>query len=380
MNKQNLKKALAAGIFAATIITITACGGGGGGGGSSTASTKITTVAGGGGYSTTTSDATQARLGVVYTIVANGDYLLFNSNRVGVSNKLQRLNLVTNKLATPEDYSGTGPGEKILDLIAATADSYYFFTAKTVSASVGFPLLYAANNRLEATLIAGNKDSTSNGTILDNANGKLARFHSTNNQAVIYTNQNNDKYLFIVDDVKIRSVALSGSYNTETVKASSEFKAWRLALNGDKLVVLDIINHLIYEHDIATRTEKLIAGSKGSGGYVNSENPEQARIQTPYYIATSPSGNIYFTVYGVKSRSQKIIRKLAVSNGVYGGVTTAFGAAPGSEIDRAELGIINEIEFVGNNLYVLDFDGDIIGGGGGSNYHIKKIEFINQTP
>ncbi len=368
MNKLNLKKALAAGIFAATIITITACGGGGGGGGSSApASTKITTIAGGG-NSTTATDATQSKLGSISNLVVKEGKLFFNSDRDGTY-KLQVLDLAANQLALPAAYSGLVPGESPLVLLTANAAKYYFWVFKSIASSGAFAL-YDATSGLASNHLAGQKDAGSS-RFEANDNGKLASFRLPSYQAVLY-NDGTTNQLFFTENGIIRKVALSGIYPVSTVNASSSYYAGNLALSGEKLIVTATFNSIIFEHDLKNNgSEKLIAGS--TPGYENADKPEQAKLQNPAHIAISPSGNIYFSVFGVNTSIQRIIRKVAVSNGVYGAVTTAFGAAPDSTADNAELNYIYDLEFVGDNLYVVDAGDD-------GNVRIKKIEFINQTP
>ncbi len=371
MNKLNLNKVLRAGIFAATIITITACGGGGGGSGSSApASTTITTIAGGG-TSTTATDATQATLGSVYTIVAKDGKLLFDSDRDGTF-KHQVLDLATNQLANPVAYSGLGSEERPSALFSASATKYYFWVFKSIDSS-GVHALYEANSGLISTYIAGQKDTVGPGFIA-NDNGKLVSFRNPSFKAVLYQDKDatTSDQIFFTESSKIRKVTLSGSYPTVTVNPNSINDAGRVALMGDKLIVTSTRYNLIYEHDLKNNaSERNIAGSLN--GYENAENPLQAKLDEPLNIIISPSGNIYFTDFGVTSSNQRIIRKLEVKNGVYGAVTTAFGAAPGSTADNAALNNIYDLEFVGNNLYVVDAGAD-------SKYRIKKIEFINQTP
>ena len=171
---------------------------------------------------------------------------------------------------------------------------------------------------------------------------------------------------------------LSGSHSLSTVNPASLYEAERLTLKGDKLIVTDYDNSLIFEHDLKTGLEIIVAGGlkDASGdyirGYENAENSLQAKLNSPLSIATSPKGNIYFTVRGVTGIGHKIIRKLAASNGVYGAVTTAFGATPDSTADTTELSYIYDILFIDNNLYVLEEDDDGI-------ISIKKIEF-SQAP
>ncbi len=372
MNKLNLNKTLLAGIFAATIITITACGGGGGGSSAGTGpgSTKITTIAGGG-ASTTATDATQATLGSVYTIVAKDGKLLFNSDRDGTA-KQQVLDLATNQLALPAAYSGPGSEERPSALFAARDAKYYFWVFKSIASS-GAYALYEANSGLVSTHIAGQKDTVGQGFVA-NDNGKSVSFTGPSFKAVLYQDKDatTSDQIFLIDSSKIRKVILSGAYPTSTVNASSKYNARSITLSGEKLIVSAPTDSIIFEYDLKNNGgEKLIAGS--SLGYANAEKPEQAKLQYPNYIVTSPSGNIYFTDSGVTSANQRIIRKVAVNNGVYGAVTTAFGAAPDSTEDSAELNIIYDLEFVGNNLYVLDAGTDY-------KFRIKKIEFINQTP
>ncbi len=372
MNKQNLNKTLAAGIFAATIITITACGGGGGGGSLAPASTKISTIAGGGDSATTT-DPTQAILGTFGTfsnlVVREGNFY-FNSNRDGTV-KLQYLDLATNILA-PANFSNIGSGETLSHLLAASADKYYFLTSKNIGSS-GAVALYEAGSTLVGTHIAGKNDATSS-EFLVNTSGLLASLRDPSSQAVFYNDGTTNQLLFADSDL-IRKVALSGTYAVSTVNADSTYSALEFALMGDKLIVTDLFNSLIFEHDLKTGKEKVVAGIRTAYGYENAENPLLAKFNSPTSIIISPSGNIYFTVRGVKTSTedQKIIRKLEVKNGVYGAVTTAFGAAPDSKADNADITNIIDLEFIGNNLYVLDSGAD-------SKYRIKKIEFINQTP
>ncbi len=363
MNKLNLHKAMAAGIFAATIVVITACGGSG-----SSSPAKITTVAGGG-DATTGTNPTQASLGLVSSFAAKDGDLLFNSDRDGTG-KLHRLDLATNQLATPEAYSNIGTGENLFSLLAAKADKYYFWVYKENGLYRGHAL-YQANSELASTHIAGNIDAT-NATFVADDKGKLATFSFPSSQVVLYNDGSNDQ-LFFTDSYKIRKVKLSGDYPTTTVKDNSEFKARNLALMGNKLLVTDFVNSLVFEHSIKDSTEAIVAGLKNVDGYENAANPLQAKLNFPGLIATSPTGDIFFTVSGLVGSNQRIIRKLAVSKGVYGAVTTAFGAAPGGTVDSAELIRIYDLEFVDNDLYVLDFGAD-------NKYRIKRIESVNQTP
>ncbi len=369
MNKLNLKKTLAAGIFAATIITITACGGSGGSSsaGTAPASTKITTIAGGG-DSTTSTDPAQATLGLVFNLVARDGSLLFNSDRDGTA-KQQVLDLATNQLKLPAAYSGLGSGERPSSLLVASADKYYFWVYKSFASSVAYAL-YDATSGLASNHIAGKNDAVST-AFATNDKGKLASFTKPSYQAVLYKDGTAEQ-LFFTDSDKIRKVTLSGDYPVNNVNASSRYNAGIIALSGDKLIVTAPSSSIIFEYDLKNNTgDKVIAGS--TSGYENAENPLQAKLKYPKYIVTSPAGNIYFTVHGVAYDNQRIIRKLAVSNGVYGAVTTAFGAAPDSTADNAELNNIYDLEFVGNNLYVIDTDDNL-------RDRIKKIEFINQTP
>ncbi len=359
MNKLKLNKTLAAGIFAATIITITACGGSGGGS-SASGSTKISTIAGGG-DSTTATDATQATLGAIFNLVAKDNRLLFNS--VGIT-KQRALDLATNQLSA-KDYSGINARENVSSLLTSSSAKYYLWTFK----SFGGYALYEVDSELHATHIAGKNDVSANNFIA-NENGKSASFRDPSYQAVLYNDGTNDQ-LFFIDDSKIRKVTLSGSYPTTTVNDSPKYNPGSIALSGEKLIVTDSSKPLIFEHALNDGAEAIVAGS--SQGYENAENPLQAMLKTPSYIAISPSGNIYFSDSGVADGNQRIIRKLAVNNGVYGAVTTAFGAAPGGTADSAELNIIYDLEFVGNNLFVIDTGAD-------KKDRIKKIEFINQTP
>ncbi len=364
MNKLNLHKALAAGLFAATIITITACGGGGGS--SASGSTKISTIAGGG-NSTTATEATQAALGVFYSLVAKEGKLHFNSDRDGTV-KQQVLDLATNQLELPGAYSGLGSGEMPFTLLAVSPDKYYFWAYKSIASS-GAYALYDATSGLASNHLAGQKDIVSE-DFAANEDGKSASFREPSSQAVLYKDGTSDQ-LFFTDSGIIRKVQLSGTYAVSTINASSRYYARSIALSGDKLLVAASPNSIIFEYDLKNNTaEKVTAGS--TYGYENAENPEQAKLKYPSNIITSLSGNIYFTVFGVAVDNQRIIRKLAVNNGVYGAVTTAFGAAPDSTADSAELYSIWDLEFVGNNLYVIDRDA--------SEFRIKKIEFINQTP
>ncbi len=364
MNKLNLNKALAAGLFAATIITITACGGGGGS--SASGSTKINTIAGGG-NSTTGTEATQAALGFLNNLVVKDGNFIFNASRDGAVKQLT-LNLATNQLSD-KAYSNIGAEESISYLISANDDKYYFWVTKSIASSRAYAL-YDATSGLVGNHIAGQKVAGSS-SFAPNDNGKLASFKDPKPQAVFYKDGTTDQ-LFFIDDNKIRKVTLSGSYPTTTVNDSPKYNPGSIALSGDKLIVTSTSSFIIFEHDLKNNTaEKVIAGS--SFGYENAEKPEQAMLKYPSNITISPSGNIYFSVPGVKSASQKIIRKLAVNNGVYGAVTTAFGAAPDSTADNAELSYIYDLEFIGNNLYVVDAGDD-------GNVRIKKIEFINQTP
>ncbi len=383
MTKINLNKALAAGIFAVTIMAISACGGSGGGssagvvpkvdatgdatGGTSIpGTTKISTIAGGG-SSTTTTDPTQATLGFAYNIVAKGDGLVFTSTRDGTV-KLQTLNLATNQLSTAA-YSGIGAGENVSALLASSAAKYYLTANKTIGTGKAY-MIYEANSALAAIHKAGKNDVATTGFV-ENTNGLLGTFSFPRPHGVIYNDGANDQ-LFFIDAYKIRKVILSGNYPTSTVNAASTYESERIALKGDKLIVTAPSNSIIFEYDLKNTTgEKIIAGS--SSGYLNAETPLQARINLPINITTSPAGNIYFTVAGVTGSGQKIVRKLAVNNGVYGAVTTTFGAEPGSAADSVEINSAYDIEFVGNNLYVLDSGAD-------STFRIKKIEFINQTP
>ena len=358
MNKLNLNKVLAAGIFAAIFVAVSASGAAVGGA-SAPVSTKISTVAGGGSSATTT-NPTQANLGIFLNIVARDKSLIFNSAREGKAYKLQTLNLATNQLATAS-YSGIAAGDAMLTLLSVSADNYYFLS------STG--LLYEANSAFVAKHIAGKSDSLDSGFI-DNEKGKLASFNLNPlaDAAVLYQNQ-----LFFVDENNVRKVTLSGDYPISTVIPGSDHAAGSLTLKGDKLIITDLLNALIFEYDLKTGGIKNVAGiNDPAGGYVNAENPLQAKLSLPTNITTSPSGNIYFTVWGVADIYQRIIRKLAVNNGVYGAVTTAFGAAPGSKADKTELNNILDLEFVDNNLYVLDHSND-------GKFRIKKIEF-GQTP
>ncbi len=389
MNKLNLHKALAAGIFAATIITITACGNSFIGGGSSSgsnsgggsgigaitgpASIKISTIAGGGNSATTT-EATQAALGSLKSIVAKGNSLLFSSSRGG-SVKIQTLDLATNNLSN-KAHTGLGTTEYMEHLLAASASKYYFLTFKSVSSKKAYAI-YEASSDLAAARISGDNNVVNAG-ISDRTTGAYAVLGNPSSQAVIYNDGTND-LLYFIDTGRIRKVTLSEGYSTLTVDTILEFEAWRIALTGDKLIITNFGNSLIFEHDLKTGHEKIIAGglknTDGSykAGYQNAENPLQALLKYPLSIATSPSGNIYFTVQGVASGSQKIIRKLAVNNGVYGAVSTVFGAAPDSTADSVEIENATDIKFVGNNLFVIDEGAD-------DKARIKKIEFINQTP
>ncbi len=360
MNKLNLNKTLAAGIFAATIITITACGGGGGGS-SATASTKITTIAGGG-DSTTGTNPAQAKLGSVSNLVVREGKLLFNANRDGTY-KLQMLDVASNQLALPAAYSNIGAGETILHLLAANDNKYYFTTFLKAYG------LYEADSTFAAKHIAGKNDAPNSGFV-ENDRGLLT-YINPSNHAVIYNDGTND-LLFFIDNGKIRKVTLSGTYPTATVNDDKTYFAWRMALNGDKLLATAQPNSIIFEYDLKTAKQKLVAGVFNSnGGYENAVNPLQAKLNNPYHIAISPSGNIYFTVYGVALDSQRIIRKVTVNNGVYGAVTTAFGAAPGSTADSAELNNILDLEFVGDQLFLVDSDVDAV-------RRIKKIEFAQK--
>ncbi len=377
MNILNLNKALLAGLFAATIITITACGGSGGGsssssGGTVPALTKITTIAGGG-DSTTSTDPAQATFGFLSNLVAKDESLLFNSARDG-TDKLLTLNLAANTLSSAA-YSGIGTGETLYRLLAASADKYYFLTYKTYSTKNAFAL-YEANSELVAKHKAGNINLASSSEFVNNLNGLSARFIDPSTQAVLYNDGTNDQ-LFFIDGGKIRNVTLSGNYPTVTANQSSIYNSWGLTLKGDKLIVTDLPNSVIFEHDIKTKDEEVIAGIEDPiegfmAGYKNAEDPHQAKLRLPGFITTSPAGNIYFSVWGVKGTGQKIVRKLAVNNGVYGAVTTAFGAAPDSTADIADLNYISDLEFVGNTLYLLD-------SGDNSKGLIKKIEF-KETP
>ena len=375
MNKPNLKKTLAAGIFAVAIISITAI--------LSysfrnfdSESIKITTIAGGG-ASTTATDPTQATLDYFYNIVASGDSLLYISNR----GELGRVNLATNQLST-ETYSGIGSDEYPDILLATSATKHYFLTYKDLGSDRVFAL-YEANSDLVATHIAGKNDAPSG--LVDNDNGLLASLVA--DSASLY-NDGANEHLFFTDHYKIRKVTLSGSYPVSSVNANSPYQAANMAIKGQKLIVADYNNFLIFEHDLKTGLEKIIAGGlkDASGdylsGYENAENPLQAKLLFPFIIAISPSGNIYFTVQGVDfspkfhemlDGNQRIIRKLEASKGVYGAVTTAFGSAPGSKLDNDDLFGIIDLDFVGNNLYAFDDGADGI-------LRIKKIEFINQTP
>ncbi len=356
MNKLILNKTLAAGIFAATIITITACGGGGGS--SASGSTKITTIAGGG-TSTTSTDPTQATLGSFINIVVKDGNFLFNSDRDGTY-KLQVLDLATNQLSA-KSYSTITAGETLSELIWASADKYYFWTESKAQA------LYEADSDLMIKHIAG-KNDVAVINFIPNDKGKLASFRNPTPQAVLYNDGSADQ-LFFVDDNKIRKVTLSGDYPTSTL--SSKYYAWSLTLKGDKLIVSTGSNHTIFEYNLKDSTEAIVAGS--SQGYANAEKPEQAMLKYPSNITNSPSGNIYFSVSGVADDNLRIIRKLAVNNGVYGAVTTAFGAAPDSTADNAGLTNILDLEFVGDFLFLLVNDDNSV-------RSIKKIEFINQTP
>ena len=369
MNKLNLKKTLRAGIFAATIMAL-APGGAISAGNLAPASIKITSVAGGGNLEKTI-DPTKAVLGALLNLVARGDSLLFTF--IGEP-KLKRLYLTRNKLST-QVFKGIGAGETPEDLIAANDDKYYFKTRKDIGNSKAYAL-YEADSEFKARHIVGKNDAMGNGFV-DNDRGILT-FINPSNHGVLYNDGAND-LLFFIDGGKIRKVTLSGDYPTSTVNADSVFSAERLALKGDKLIVTDKNNSLIFEHDLKTGLEKIIAGGLKDAngayikGYENAENPLQAKLNLTSDIAISPAGNIYFTDHKLGEHFYlKVLRKLEASNGVYGAITTVYGAAPGSMEENTGLYVTFDLEFIGNNLYAIewiDLDRSII-----------KIEFINQTP
>lgn len=118
-------------------------------------------------------------------------------------------------------------------------------------------------------------------------------------------------------ETKTRKITGTVTSTQSTINLSGNVPANQSNLKGmvvtaSKIYVCDRSNHVIKEIDIATKTDRIIAGTFGTSG-ASDGTGSNARFQFPFGLAINGAGT---ELYITEDRSTASIRKLIISTGV----------------------------------------------------------------